>query len=197
MESTKRNWALSFLWTNLAVGLVVLILLLGNQISGVRELLHVLAYTLVYANLVALLGLLLVGGLVERLARCKLPLVPAVAFGIVVVVPMGCLLVQTLLMAIGIVVPLHFWREYIATLRVCVPLAVVFGMGAFVHASLQDRLQVTQQALREKQLAEQRAQKLAAQARLRSLESRIQPHFLFNTLNSISSLIATDPVQAE
>jgi sensor histidine kinase YesM len=197
LESTKRDWALSFLWTNLAVGLVLLILLLGNQISGVRDVLHVLAYTLVYANLVALLGLLLVGGLLKRLTRHKLPLLPAFAFCIVMVVPVGCLLVQTLLMAIGIVVPQHFWREYIAMLRVSVPLAVVFGMGAFVHASLRDRLQVTEQALREKQLAEQRAQKLAAQARLRSLESRIQPHFLFNTLNSISSLIATDPVQAE
>jgi sensor histidine kinase YesM len=197
MESTERNWTLSFLWTNLAVAVVVVILLLGNQISGARELLRVLAYALVYANLVALLGTLLVGGLVKRLARRKLPLVPAVAFCIIVVVPAGCLLVQALLMAIGIVVPQHFWREYLVTLRVSVPLAMVFGMGAFVHASLRSRLQTTEQALRQKEVAEQRAQKLAAEARLRSLESRIQPHFLFNTLNSISSLISTDPTRAE
>ena len=74
-------------------------------------------------------------------------------------------------MAIGIVVPQHFWREYVVTLRVSVPLAMVFGMGAFLHASLRSRLQVTEQALREKEVAEQRAQKLAAEARLRSLES--------------------------
>ena len=197
MEATKRNWALSFLWTNLAVGLVVLILLLGNQISGARELLHVLAYALVYANLVTLLGLLLAARLVERLARRKFPLAPAVALGILVIVPLGCLLVQTLLMAVAIVVPQHFWREYVTTLRVCVPLAMVFGMGAFVHASLRERLQATEQALRERELAEQRAQKLAVEARLRSLESRIQPHFLFNTLNSISALIASDPDHAE
>ena len=36
-----------------------------------------------------------------------------------------------------------------------------------------------------------------AEARLRSLESRIHPHFLFNTLNSISSLIAVNPTRAE
>ena len=197
MKSTERNWAFSLLWTNLAVAVVVLILLLANQISGAWELLRVLAYTLVYANLVALLGTLLVEGLVKRLARRKLPLLPAVAFCIIVVVPVGCLLVQALLMAIGIVVPQHFWREYVVTLRVCVPLAMVFGMGAFMHASLRSRLQVTEQALREKELAEQRTQKLAAEARLRSLESRIQPHFLFNTLNSISSLISSDPARAE
>jgi two-component system, LytTR family, sensor histidine kinase AlgZ len=35
------------------------------------------------------------------------------------------------------------------------------------------------------------------QARLSSLESRIHPHFLFNTLNSISALIREDPARAE
>jgi sensor histidine kinase YesM len=197
MDSTRRNWTFSLLWTNLAVAVVVLILLLENQISSARQLLNVLAYALVYSNLVMLLGLLLLGRLARRLAPRRLPLVQALAGCIIVVVPVGCLLVQVLLMAIGVVVPQHFWREYLATLRVSVPLAAVFGLGAFLHASLRDRLQVTERALREKELAEERAKKLAAEARLRSLESRIQPHFLFNTLNSISSLITLDPVRAE
>ena len=38
---------------------------------------------------------------------------------------------------------------------------------------------------------------MAAEARLASLESRVQPHFLFNTLNSIAGLIHEDPVAAE
>jgi LytS/YehU family sensor histidine kinase len=38
---------------------------------------------------------------------------------------------------------------------------------------------------------------LITQARLSSLESRIHPHFLFNTLNSISALIREDPRKAE
>jgi len=42
-----------------------------------------------------------------------------------------------------------------------------------------------------------RAEQLATEARLASLESRIHPHFLFNTLNSISSLIHTDPERAD
>ncbi len=197
LKSTKSNWALSLLWTNLAVAVVVLVLFLGNQIPGTRELLNDLAYALVYANVVTLLGLLLLPRLLKRLVSQKFPLTPAVAFCIVVFVPVGCLLVQVLLMAMGIVIPQHFWREYLFTLRVSVPLAAVCGMGAFVHSSLRDRLQLTEQALRERELAEQRAQKLAAEARLRSLESRIQPHFLFNTLNSISSLIVTDPARAE
>jgi LytS/YehU family sensor histidine kinase len=44
---------------------------------------------------------------------------------------------------------------------------------------------------------QERAYKLLAESRLSSLESRIHPHFLFNTLNSIAALIPSDPVRAE
>ena len=39
-------------------------------------------------------------------------------------------------------------------------------------------------------------ERLLAEARLAALTSQINPHFLFNTLNSVSSLIRTDPDQA-
>ena len=46
----------------------------------------------------------------------------------------------------------------------------------------------------EKKLEEQ--ERLLMQARLEALTSQINPHFLFNTLNSVSSLIRTNPDQA-
>jgi two-component system LytT family sensor kinase len=46
----------------------------------------------------------------------------------------------------------------------------------------------------EKKLEEQG--RLLVEARLAALTSQINPHFLFNTLNSVSSLIRTDPNQA-
>ena len=46
----------------------------------------------------------------------------------------------------------------------------------------------------EAKLEEQ--QRLLMQARLEALTSQINPHFLFNTLNSVSSLIRTNPAQA-
>ncbi len=104
---------------------------------------------------------------------------------------------QTLLMGIGFVVPRHFWPEYFHTLRIATPLGIVFGLGALVHGSLRARVQLMEQTLHQKEVAEERTRKLAMEARLRSLESRIHPHFLFNTLNSISSLIAVNPVRAE
>lgn len=42
----------------------------------------------------------------------------------------------------------------------------------------------------------QTQQRLLTEARLAALTSQINPHFLFNTLNSVSSLIRTNPTQA-
>jgi len=196
MMANKRDWVFSFLWVNFAVVVVVLILLVGNQISSGRELLRILVFSLFYANLTGFLGLLILGGLAGKLGRNP-PMIPLLVSVVLVIIPLGCLLAETLQMLIGLVVPRHFWREYLRTLRVAMPLAIVFSTGAIVHASLRGRVQSMEEKLREKEVAEERARKLAAEARLRSLEAQIHPHFLFNTLNSISSLIAVNPAGAE
>ena len=55
-------------------------------------------------------------------------------------------------------------------------------------------LKIWNSARNEKKLEEQ--ERLLVEARLAALTSQINPHFLFNTLNSVSSLIRTDPDQA-
>lgn len=55
-------------------------------------------------------------------------------------------------------------------------------------------LKIWNNARNEKKLEDQ--QRLLMQARLQALAGQINPHFLFNTLNSVSSLIRTDPAQA-
>ena len=159
--------------------------------------LYELGYSLVFANLTGVLGLLVISAIVARVQARKLPLVPTMFLCVLVFVPVGCLLAQTLLMAFGVIAPHHFWRVYLHTLRVSLPLAAVFGLGALVHALLRERVRLAEEKLQEKEVAEERAKKLAAEARLSSLESRIHPHFLFNTLNSISSAIAVNPAKAE
>jgi two-component system LytT family sensor kinase len=55
-------------------------------------------------------------------------------------------------------------------------------------------LKIWNSARTERKLEEQ--ERLLVEARLAALTSQINPHFLFNTLNSVSSLIRTDPNQA-
>src|SRR5580693_7666428 len=98
MTPTKANWALSFFWINLSIAIVVLILVATAQISSVRNLLHLLVYGLVYANLTGALAVLVIGGMFRRLALRKSPPIPLVAVSIVVLAAWGCLLAQTLLM---------------------------------------------------------------------------------------------------
>jgi sensor histidine kinase YesM len=79
------------------------------------------------------------------------------------------------------------------------PLAIglVFGGGAYFYESSQAKLVETEEQLRQKEIDEAHANRLATEAQLASLESRIHPHFLFNTLNSIAALIREEPILAE
>jgi len=65
------------------------------------------------------------------------------------------------------------------------------------YETMRHQLQAATLELRTRQMEQERANKLLAEARLSSLESRIHPHFLFNTLNSIAALIPKDPQRAE
>ena len=74
--------------------------------------------------------------------------------------------------------------------------ATIFFAVIF-YESLRSRIETARIALRTKERDEAEARRIAAEAQLASLESRVQPHFLFNTLNSIAALIPQDPVGAE
>ena len=90
-----------------------------------------------------------------------------------------------------------FGGELRSSLPVSLVITLVVGLSITAYETLRHRLQDATIKLRTQQMEQERAKKLLAEARLSSLESRIHPHFLFNTLNSISSLIPTDPKRAE
>ena len=75
--------------------------------------------------------------------------------------------------------PASWGREALANVLIA---AIITGMVM--------RYFYVQEQLREKDQAELRA-------RIQALQSRIRPHFLFNSMNLISSLIAVDPDAAE
>ncbi len=90
-----------------------------------------------------------------------------------------------------------YWPQFLGSLKFAAFLTIGAGLTIGIYSSLRERLDETTLQLRTKELERERALKLATEAQLASLESRIHPHFLFNTLNSISSLIPEDPARAE
>jgi two-component system, LytTR family, sensor histidine kinase AlgZ len=90
-----------------------------------------------------------------------------------------------------------YWPQFLGSLKLATLLTIGAGLAIGIYSTLRERLDETTLQLRTKELERERALKLATEAQLASLESRIHPHFLFNTLNSISSLIPEDPARAE
>jgi two-component system, LytTR family, sensor kinase len=76
-------------------------------------------------------------------------------------------------------------------------LAMVFGSAAAVYISLRATAARMARTLREKELNEERLERLKTRAELDALQAKVNPHFLFNTLNSIASLISENPAAAE
>ena len=76
------------------------------------------------------------------------------------------------------------WTFYWRIVRDSVVPTTVIGLLCFVGFTMYESLKY-------------KAQYETAQARLSSLESRLRPHFLFNTLNSIMALIPDEPAAAE
>lgn len=87
----------------------------------------------------------------------------------------------------------HPWFYFIMTSS----LAVIFGFVLFGYISIQIKLDQTAGKLAEKVVNEQKLINLETTAKLEALRAKVNPHFLFNTLNSIASLIPEDPVKAE
>ena len=81
-------------------------------------------------------------------------------------------------------------RQAMVRLYALLPLPALVGMSLLgYHVVIR---QVRRMMQRERELTE-----LAATAQLAALRAQINPHFLFNSLNSIAQLIRTDPDKAE
>ena len=122
---------------------------------------------------------------------------------LVLIATVGCIAATGLLIGVNAVFHIEIftwsesWREFVITLKLCVFITVVFGIVIAVYERLRGRLSEAELKLRTQELERERAITFATEARLAALQARIHPHFLFNTLNSISSLIPHHPEKAE
>ena len=110
----------------------------------------------------------------------------------------GSLFAVSALAVVGYIEPNQVRRVWLNN-SLKVSLIVTLTLGIFITAReiMRSRLKRATLALRTKERDEAEARRIATAAQLASLESRVQPHFLFNTLNSIAALIPQDPAGAE
>jgi sensor histidine kinase YesM len=85
---------------------------------------------------------------------------------------------------------------YVKFLKNSIPLRIITGFFYFIVYVLIYYLILYYEDLQEKLKRETELQNLIKEAELDALKSQINPHFLFNSLNSISSLTITSPEKA-
>jgi sensor histidine kinase YesM len=87
--------------------------------------------------------------------------------------------------------------EYIVFLNDSIPLRVITGVFYYMILFLIYYLIQYYYNLQERATSEARMKEMIRDAELNMLKSQINPHFLFNSLNSVSSLTMTDPSAAQ
>lgn len=109
----------------------------------------------------------------------------------------GSALAIGILILVGYIGPADFSDWFAGSFRISLIMTITVGIAVTLYELMRERLDEATLALRTKERDEAEARRLATKAQLASLESRVQPHFLFNTLNSIAALIPRDPDGAE
>jgi sensor histidine kinase YesM len=154
--------------------------------------------TLIYTNVIGTAAHLVLPRVAERLdgrlPRLQWAVLAGVLFGLGVV---GSLVSGVIAVALGFFGAPTTW----AALRTGLVISLVFtmsvGMGITLYKVTRARLDDAHERLRAHELETERARRLATDARLASLESRLHPHFLFNAIAAIAGQVRDSPEHAE
>jgi sensor histidine kinase YesM len=197
----KANYALKVfrvICSVCAVTLVVVVLLHTVGMKWSETGTSVIIRSFVYSTLIALPSMFLLRWVSFRYTD-KYPrlVILMQASALVCTALAGCLVAGLIFQLIGLIFPSGYWSEFRSSAEFAVVISLMIGMSTTAYETLRYKLQAATLELRTKQVEQERAYKLLAETQLSSLESRIHPHFLFNTLNSIAALIPTDPRLAE
>jgi sensor histidine kinase YesM len=172
-------------------------LLLGSLV-GWRSMLTYFLISLIYASVIGTAAHLLMPVVGARLAG-RAPAVywlglAGTLFGLTV---LGSGVAGALAAALGLFGSGSSWAAQRAGMGIALVLAMTVGMGIAVYESMRARLDEARESLRARELEIERAHRLATDARLASLESRLHPHFLFNALAAIAGQVREAPERAE
>lgn len=73
-------------------------------------------------------------------------------------------------------------------------IAMAISLPIFFSQERKKRLELS---LAARQMEVEKLEKLQTQSRLEALQSKVNPHFLYNSLNTLAALVYTDPAKAE
>lgn len=88
--------------------------------------------------------------------------------------------------------PLHLSPKFWQSLAI----GLMFGIIGAVVFLLADRIHQLDDEVRQRRIEEAERGRRETEAHLKLLQAQIEPHFLFNTLANVASLIETDPIRA-
>ncbi len=142
-----------------------------------------LALTSLFVQLVALSAAALLCRLRMPLSRLPRALAAVLAYGVIVVDTLLFSLLAQYLYGSLLYVTAPSAGPTLANVISHVLIAAIIGGLVMRYFYVQEQLRLQQEA--------------ELKARIQALQSRIRPHFLFNSMNIIASLIAVDPVTAE
>lgn len=198
----KKTFHMRLLWLlglNASLGLLFEMMLWWSQTRGDKlmlsayltsSLIHSCVYGVMFGTAMPYLG--------ERLVALRFPWNWVwIVTSLVLIAAVATLVVQFCLQGLNYLPADRFWPEFWYKGLTVLFIALVIAGCIRAYDKVREQIQSTNLQLRTHQLEKERALKLATEARLSLLESRLNPHFLFNTLNSISALISEDPVLAE
>ncbi len=195
MATTRRyrlkDFAIQVVVNSLAGAIPAAFLLLTGVGVSQRVVLQSVVIGTVFANSIGLPARFAIPRLYPAIAR-RGPAREwtAVTLALIVLAVFGCLVGTAAMAALGLFRWPRYWIVARNNLAICIFITLALGLIVTAFARIKSRLH-------RQEMERQRAVNLATEAQLASLESRIHPHFLFNTLNSISALIPVDPERAE
>jgi LytS/YehU family sensor histidine kinase len=81
--------------------------------------------------------------------------------------------------------------------KIAVAIGLFFGGIGAITYFLSERIEQLDTEVKQRRMNEMESEKRQMEAQLKMLQAQIEPHFLFNTLANVGSLIDTDPVLAK
>lgn len=124
----------------------------------------------------------------RRLSRSRMPGIVGAALGLCAGLPLGLVLAGMLLHGQA--------RHYLAEDFFALAVGVMFGAIGTAAGWALATLRAARAGLADARAEVLAREKTLAQAELRALQAQTEPHFLFNTLSNVASLVEVDPARA-